>query len=247
MNLAAMQPYFFPYLGQFDLLNQADLWIAFDTAQYIRHGWVNRNRVLHASAGWQYAVVPVEKHSRTTPINQIVIADQADWKTRIFRQLYHYHMDAPYYAQVIRFLKESFAQPERNMARLNIDLFRSVSRQLGIETPIQVFSEMELSLEGANGPEKLALALCDAIGADGYINPPGGAHLYDARRFAEQGVALAIQTYTPMSYACGRYQFEPNMSVIDVMMWNSPAEIKHYLDTFRHHHESSGTHGRIAA
>ena len=49
MKLAVMQPYFFPYLGYFDLINQVDTWIVFDIVQFIRHGWINRNRILHLS------------------------------------------------------------------------------------------------------------------------------------------------------------------------------------------------------
>jgi hypothetical protein len=107
-GIAAMQPYFFPYLGHFDLLNMADLWIVYDPSQYIRHGWVNRNRTLHPTSGWQYITVPLKKHPYTTPINQIEISDDDGWIVKIFRRLEHYRMDAPYYSQVIRFLEDSF-------------------------------------------------------------------------------------------------------------------------------------------
>jgi hypothetical protein len=232
MKLAAMQPYFFPYLGQFDLLNMADMWIAYDPAQFIRHGWVNRNRVLHPTSGWQYIIVPVKKHSRITPINQIEIAGGA-WKTQIFKQLQHYRIDAPFYGQVIRFLEEVFAEDETSLAKLNSTLFRKTARRLGIQTPVYIFSELGRSIEPARGPENLALEICRAVGASEYINSPGGVHLYSPERFVEHGVRLTIQTFTTMPYSCGRFQFEPNLSIIDVMMWNSPEQIKHYLDTFR--------------
>lgn len=231
MKLAANQPYFFPYLGQFDLLNRADVWIAYDVAQYIRHGWVNRNRVLHPSSGWQYISVPLKKHSYTTPINQIEIAGD-DWKKEIFKRLDHYHMEAPFYKEVIRLLEEGFSEAESNLAKLNARLFRLTARRLGIQTPIHVFSEMGWSLS-ASGPQNLALELCRAVGASEYFNPAGGAHLYSARDFAEKGVQLTIQSFSPMMYSCGRFEFVPDLSIIDVMMWNSPEQIKHYLDAFR--------------
>ena len=64
MRLGIMQPYFFPYLGYFDLINSTDRWIVFDTVQYIRHGWINRNRILHPNEGWQYIIVPIMKAKR---------------------------------------------------------------------------------------------------------------------------------------------------------------------------------------
>jgi len=228
-----MQPYFLPYLGYFDLANMADLWIVYDVSQYIRHGWMNRNRVLHHTAGWQYILVPLKKHPHSTPINKVEIASAVDWKTRIFRQLEHYHTDAPYFAQVIDFLEEGSAESGNNLARLNTRLFRMACKQLGIETSICVFSEMNLPVDQARTTEDLALALCRAVGAEEYINRPGGAGQFDEKRFAENGVKLTIQSFTNMTYACGRFRFEPDLSILDVMMWNSPEEIKHYLDTFR--------------
>jgi hypothetical protein len=232
MKLAVMQPYFFPYLGQFDLLNHVDEWIAYDSAQYIRHGWVNRNRVLHPTSGWQYITVPLKKHPYTTPINQTEITSEA-WKGQIFKQLQHYHMDAPYYKEVICFLEDGLAAEETSLAALNVALFRKTARRLGIETPIEIFSEMDLPMEPLRGPENLALAICRAAGANEYINPPGGANLYSPASFIRHGIKLTIQSFTPMPYSCGRFEFIPNLSVVDVMMWNSSEAIKYYLDTFR--------------
>jgi len=233
MKLAAMQPYFFPYLGYFDLLNMADIWVVYDVAQHIRHGWVNRNRVLHPVKGWQYIILPLKKHSYTAPINAITIADEVDWQKRIFRQLEHYHMDAPYYQDVIEFLKECFSLPHENLAQINTAILRLTARRLGIETPIRVFSEMNLSLGTIESPQELALGICQAIGAEEYINPPGGADLYHSERFASHGITLHIQDFKNMPYDCGRFKYEPGLSIVDVMMWNSSEKIKRYLDTFR--------------
>jgi hypothetical protein len=71
------------------------------------------------------------------------------------------------------------------------------------------------------------------MGATEYLNPPGGAGLYDAACFREHGLHLTIQSFTNMTYDCGRFQYEPALSILDVMMWNSPEQIKCYLDTFR--------------
>ena len=92
-----MQPYFFPYLGYFDLIHTVDRWIVADTVQHMRHGWVARNRVLHQTSGWQYIVVPVKKHALQTPIQDIEICE-TDWRTTMRRQLDHYRKRAPGYA-----------------------------------------------------------------------------------------------------------------------------------------------------
>ncbi|MBN2466493.1 WbqC family protein, partial [candidate division WOR-3 bacterium] len=85
-----MQPYFFPYLGYFDLIYRTDRWVVFDTAQYIRHGWVNRNRILHPSSGWQYITAPLRQHHRDTPISGVLVKEGRDWRDRVCGQLVHY-------------------------------------------------------------------------------------------------------------------------------------------------------------
>lgn len=147
MKLAVMQPYFLPYLGYFDLLNMVDRWIVFDTPQYMKYGWVNRNRVLRMHSGWQYIMAPVKKHHHKISINQVEIAS-SEWTELILRQLEHYKKDAPFYAEVIAFLNECFSELSNNLAEVNTFLFRKVAARLGIERRIEVLSEMNLNLQG---------------------------------------------------------------------------------------------------
>jgi hypothetical protein len=234
VKLGIMQPKFFPWLGYFDLVNMVDEWIVFDTPQYERHRWMNRNRVLHPNTGWQYITVPLRKHPRDIPTNQVEIAMETDWRERILRQLQHYKKKAPYYKQVVGFLEECFSEVSPNLSETNVITFRKTCQRLGIATPIRVFSQMNLVLEGViEGPGDWALEISRAVGASEYINPIGGAALFDRKRFEEHGIKLTIQSFTSMIYDCSPYQFEPALSIIDVMMWNPPAKIKHYLDTFR--------------
>jgi hypothetical protein len=233
MKLAVMQPYFFPYLGYFDLINMVDEWIVFDTAQYMRHNWVNRNRVLHPHGGWQYIIVPIKSHRQATPINQIEISDASDWRSGILRQFLHYKKEAPHFADVMAFLEDCLSGSESSLARFNVNIFRKTCQKLGIDRPIRVFSEMNLTLGPIHAPQDWALRICQAVGASEYINRPGGAGLFDENAFMDCGIKLTIQSFENMTYPCGRRTFIPDLSIIDVMMWNSPEQIKYYMDAFR--------------
>jgi len=234
VKLGIMQPYFFPYLGHFDLINQVDAWIVFDTAQYMRHHWMNRNRILHPNAGWQYITVPLRKHAQAIPINQVQIAMEEDWRGRILRQLQHYRQKAPFYKPVIGFLEECFAEASASLAETNLATLKKTCQRLGISTPMRVFSQMNLALEGAiEGPGDWALVISRAAGAAEYVNPAGGAALFDEGQFAAHHIKLTIQSFTNMLYPCEPYQFEPGLSIIDVMLWNAPEQIKRYLDESR--------------
>ncbi len=228
-----MQPYFFPHLGYFDLINRSDSWIVFDTAQYIRHGWVNRNRILHPSSGWQYIVVPLKKHTRQTPINEIETQPYDQWRSRILGQLNHYKKRAPGYAVASSLVEECLAHGDTNLARLNAIILKTTCAKLGIAFNSQTFSEMNLKHNPVNGPGDWALRISEAVHATEYINPSGGMNLFDPAAFAASGIRLVIQAPLEFTYQCDGYQFEPGLSVVDALMWNSPEVIKAHLDFLR--------------
>jgi hypothetical protein len=231
MILGAMQPYFFPYLGYFDLINRVDRWIVFDIPQYMREGWVNRNRVLHACKEWQYITVPVKKHSRETPINQIEAVEFPDWRHTVVNQFTHYRGRAPYYRETLALLDDCLAGNEQNLSRLNIHCLGKVCRYLGIPWNPEIFSEINLPLGPVRKAADWALRISEAVGANEYLNPPGGAALYDPELFARHGIRLNLQEDFNYKYDCGSYTYVPKLSVLDVLMWVSPSEIKAHLDS----------------
>lgn len=230
MKLGIMQPYFFPYLGYFDLINYSDRWIVFDTVQYIRHGWVNRNRILHPEQGWQYIVVPLKKHSWDTVIRDIEIGDGPMWHQRILGQNQHYKKKAPYFRETHRLVEECLAIEERSISRLNVAILEKVCLHLGIPFEYEYFSEMQLELESVVEPGDWALRISEKLGAEEYVNPPGAAAIFDSSEFEASGIKLTIRKLLPLEYACSGYEFVPGLSIIDVLMWNPPDKVKEYLD-----------------
>lgn len=233
MVLGVMQPYFFPYLGYFDLINRSERWIVFDTPQYMREGWVNRNRILHAREGWQYIIVPVKKHPRETPINQIQAVEMPDWRRTIIHQFTHYRGRAPYYKQTMDLLEDCLSDGERNLSRLNVSCLAKVCHYLGIAWAPEIFSEMGLQLGPVESAADWALRIAEAAKATVYLNPPGGAALYDPDRFSRLGIRLQIQEEFDLKYECPGFTYVPKLSVLDALMWVSPAAIKAYLDGIR--------------
>jgi hypothetical protein len=229
MRLGIMQPYFFPYLGYFELILRTDRWVVFDTAQYIRHGWVNRNRILHPKAGWQYVIAPVRKHPRYEPISGIEVNEETDWRRKLVAQLAHYQGHAPFFLETMTVVEECLELAERRLARLNGAILDHVCRHLGIRFDATYFSDMQLNVGEIRGPGDWALGITRALGASEYVNPPGGAGLFDSDQFAAAAIKLSIQEFAPIMYSCGRYTFEPNLSIIDVMMWVSREDIMKHL------------------
>ena len=230
MKHGGMQPYFFPYIGYFDLIYQADFWVVVDRVQYIERGWINRNRILHPASGWQYINVPIRRHPHTTPISEIRIAEDGRWRDRLLGQLQHYKRKAPFFDQVMDIISTCLHETDGSITQLNVNSLEKVCAYLGLPFHYKLFSEIDLEQLGpVEGPGDWALRVSELLGASEYINPPGGAHLYDPRKFEAAGIKLTIQVPVDLVYDCEGYEFQPNLSIIDVLMWNSPGAIRRYL------------------
>lgn len=232
MKLGIMQPYFFPYLGYFDLINSVDKWIVFDTAQYIYHGWINRNRIMHPKEGWQYIIAPLKKHSHNTQIMNIEIANDQNWQQRILGQVLHYKKKAPYFNQALKLVKDCISVNEIPISKLNTHILEKCCKALDIKFDHCFFSEMDVEFAPIKTPGDWALRISEALGASEYINPLGGIELFDPKKFEEHNIKLTIRKFENIKYECGNCEFIPDLSIIDVLMWNPANRIKEYLDTW---------------
>jgi WbqC-like protein family len=233
MVLGVMQPYFFPYLGYCDLINYSYRWVVFDAIQYIRHGWINRNRILHPKKGWQYITVPLKKHGRDVLIKDVEISEETDWRGRIIGQLQHYKKEAPHFEQTIELVEESLSADERFLSRMNASILDKVCEFIGIPFKYEYFSEMDLKLGAVDGPGDWALRISEAMGAKEYVNPQGGEGIFDRAKFEKARIKLTIRNMPLIEYECNGYEFVPGLSIIDVLMWNSPDKVRGYLESYR--------------
>lgn len=232
MKLGIMQPYFFPYLGYFALIRHTDRWVVFDTPQFIRHGWIERNRILKPVDGWQYIRVPLEKHKRETPINEIKIKTNENWQEKIIAQLGHYKKIAPYFRQVIRFVKEAVNFDTEYISKLNINLLRLTCDYLGLEFEYSVFSELDVDFGAVNEPDEWALNISKALDANEYYNPPGGSDFFNKEKYERNNISLKFLKLNLKEYDQRRETFEPGLSIIDVMMFNPIERIREFLDLY---------------
>lgn len=228
-SVGIMQPYLFPYLGYFQLIDATERWVVFDTPQFIRHGWVNRNRILHPTEGAQYILAPLIKKPRHTPILEMHLADKSACLDRIRGQFQHYRKWAPYFEETIALIEATFAGDETQLCALNVRSLELCCERLGIELDVRVFSKMSLELGEVQGPGDWAPKVASALGARSYTNPPGGEDLFDPAQFAELGIELQILDTELRPYDQGRRPFEPGLSILDVFMWNSPEEARALL------------------
>lgn len=227
MRLGIMQPYFFPYLGYFALIEATDHFVVFDPVQYIRHGWINRNRMLKPGFGEpQYFRVPIAAHRRETLIRDIRIAKGHDWKNRIFRQLQHYARQAPYFSQAISILGDCLAIQTDSIVRLNVHCLEVACQALQIPFEFTYFDEIDGPIQPARHPGDWALHTAGAMRATTYVNPIGGRNIFDPEQFQQHDIELLFLEHSLPHYPQPNDSFVAGLSLLDVLMFNSLAETR---------------------
>lgn len=232
MKIGIMQPYFFPYIGYISLIRNVDRYILLDSVQFIRHGWIERNRILKQSGGWHYISVPLKKHSRDTLISDIEINNNQKWKEKIIAQL-GYYKGAPYYYKVMDLIKSIFSIEFSNITSLNCYALKMICEYLGVYTPIDIFSEMNLEIEPPQEADEWALNICKSLpGITEYWNPIGGIDFFDRDKYLANNIEIYFQKMHIVEYKQKQKEFEPGLSILDVMMFNSPDVINYMLDEY---------------
>lgn len=228
-SIGIMQPYFFPYLGYFQLIASVERGVLFDTAQYVRKSWMNRNRILDSKGGWQYINVPVST-TLGTSIQGTTVIDHAAALQRILGQLEHYRGKAPFYSQVRELISLAFASvTDSGIADLNRQSLKVVCDYLGLAFDWTPLSAMDLQLPTIEHPGQWALEISTQLGAHRYVNAPGGREIFVNNEWEERDIELLFLDLSTFVYSTEPYPFVDNLSIIDVLLWNEPAAITAYI------------------
>lgn len=229
MKLGIMQPYFFPYIGYWQLMNAVDKYVIYDDVNFIKGGWVNRNRILMGGAV-KYFNVPMQGASAYKKINEIGVPPAEEWAKGSLEKLRAAYRKAPCFAQVFPLVEEILTCGETNLARFLAHSIRSVAGYLGMDTEFVLSSELDKDNE-LHGQDKV-LAICRLLGADEYYNAIGGQELYSKEAFAAEGIDLRFVRTDRIEYPQFGGEFEANLSILDVLMFNTEDEVREMLGRF---------------
>lgn len=226
VKLGIMQPYFFPYLGHFALIAHVDEWLVFDVTQYTPKTWMNRNRVLHPTQGWNYVNVPLANSSISIRTHEARILDLAEARRSVLGKLSHYKRRAPYYRAVEALVESVMADSDNpSLVNLNVRSLRATCEYLGLQFDYRICSDLDLPLPERLEPGQWAPTICSMLEASAYVNPAGGRDLFAPKDFVSRNISLEFLSFEAFVYETNPYQFESGLSILDVMMWNSPQSI----------------------
>jgi len=229
MKLAIMQPYLFPYVGYFQLLAGVDKFVFYDDVNFIKRGWINRNRLL-LSGGVHYITIPLSGASAFLKINQIDVQQSDKWRRKILTSVRHSYSKAPNFNVVYDLFSKVLLSDESRISELAKQSIIAVSKYLGLETQF-VMSSSIYGNSDLNGVDRI-LDICQKEKASQYYNLPGGREFYDGKIFEKNGVLLHFTNPRLNTYKQFSEEFYPGLSIVDVLMFNSPEEVSNYLLKF---------------
>lgn len=229
MKLAIMQPYFCPYIGYFQLIAAVDLFIVYDNIKYTKKGWINRNRILQNGKDVMFSL-PLKSASDSLDVCQRELA--ADFnRSKLLNQIQNTYRRAPFFAGTFPLVERIVRHEDPNLSAYLNHSIVAICEHLGITTQIRVSSDIAIDHE-LKSQDKV-LALCEAVGADVYVNPIGGLQLYSRDTFREKAISLQFLQAKELVYPQFGDAFVPWLSIIDVMMFNPldairPGILNHY-------------------
>lgn len=232
-SVSIMQPYFFPYIGYFQLIAAADEFIFRDDVQFIERGWIHRNRLLVEGKA-KYLTIPKRSGSKYLKINEVEhVMDRTQKLSReyLLNLVSSYYNKAPFFEEVYPLIENVLTLNSQKIADLAIASVKETCRYIGLFSPEKRASG--ISYDRNLGLTESLIDICKTENADIYINAPGGKKLYSKEEFHQHNVTLKFVEPGEITYQQFENSFIPWLSIIDVMMFNSREQIWKLLQNYR--------------
>ena len=227
-----MQPYMFPYIGYWQLMNEVDLFVIYDDVNFIKRGWINRNNILENGEASLFSM-PLSGASQNKKINEIPFFELRKWSHKFLNQLKKSYAKAPYFKEIEELLQEIFNEnytESTSIADLFIKHVELIAQYLEIDIELSTSSKA-FNNSMLKGQSRI-IDICSLVSAQKYINPIGGKELYTTEAFEEENIELSFMQSKPFEYKQFDNEFVPWLSILDVLMFNSKEEVKHQLNQF---------------
>lgn len=231
MKLAIMQPYLFPYIGYFQLLNLVDTFIIYDDVQFIKGGWINRNNLLISGKKKLFGF-SLKKSSTFSNIcdREFDIYKFEKEKSKLLKSIQQSYVKAPLYYEVYDLVKRIFDKKDINVVDFIESSLVIIMDYLGVKTQLIRSSNIDFNKELKS--QERVLELCNKLDATNYINPIGGIKLYHKKDFLDKNIELSFIETSDIEYKQFSDDFIPFLSIVDIMMFNTVDEISSLLNKY---------------
>ena len=215
-----------PYIGYWQLMAAVDKYVVYDDVNFIKRGWVNRNNILLNGEPYMFSIA-LSGASQNKLFKEIDIIDDF---SKLKKTLQHSYSKAPYYEKTMLLLDEILDFPDKNLARFLYHSFSVILNYLDVQTELIMSSSVNKD-NSLKGQDKI-LDICRVLQADRYINAIGGQELYDYEDFIQNGIELKFLKPNKITYQQYKNDSVPNLSIIDVLMFNGKENTKSLLNEY---------------
>ena len=217
-KIAIMQPYFFPYIGYFQLINSVDEFVIYDNIQYTKKGWINRNRIL-CNESDKLITLPLKKDSDFKDVFERKLSDTwIDDRNKILNLIKASYRKAPFFSETFEIVQKCLLYDDQNLFNFIFNSIKIINEYLEIKTKMILSSS--LNIDHSLKSKHKVIAICKEMNATTYINAIGGVNLYDKDEFLENKIFLNFIKSNSLNYKQFDNEFIPWLSIIDVMMFN---------------------------
>ncbi|WP_031428571.1 WbqC family protein [Flavimarina sp. Hel_I_48] len=232
MKIAVMQPYIFPYVGYFQLIQAVDTFVFFDDVQFKRRSYITRNSILINDKANTFSI-PVQKANRDANINEIALHEETfnSWAEKFLKSLHHAYAKAPYFESVFKLIQGVFKEGSADIASLTKRSIQKTCQYLNLKTEFKSSASIPYEKSG-DGQDKI-LSICGFLEANTYINAINGRDLYNSEAFEKKGTNLLFLEPNVAKYEQFSANFTSHLSIIDMMMFLSPQEIAAHLKQYQ--------------
>jgi len=230
MKTAIMQPYIFPYIGYFQLIQAVDEFVFLDNVNFIKRGWVNRNCIL-INDEKKLITFPCNKISQNKLIQNTEIDMKSKEYSKLIRTIKLAYRKAPYYNEVIPIIEKTLQSNFKTISELAIFSVKSVANYLQINTKFRI-SSLEFNEVKNAMPSDQLIQICKTLNSKKYINAIGGQKLYEKEYFYNNSVDLYFLKPEINSYKQYNKEFVGGLSIIDVLMFNDVQTIQAMLKNY---------------
>ncbi len=222
-----MQPYFFPYIGYFQLIDYCDVFVVYDNIQFTKKGWIHRNRYLK-NGDADYFSLPLKKDSDYLDIHERYLSESFDQESqKLLRRIEGAYRKAPYFDDTFQLLKDVFLFEDRNLFLFLFNSLKRINEYLDIDT--KILRSSDVPHDSKLKSEKRVIDIVMSIGGNEYVNPIGGMEIYSQDNFRHNGISLKFLKSGLSPYTQNSKDFIPALSIIDILMFEGTDFAKSHI------------------
>ena len=234
-SIAVMQPYFFPYLGYFSLIDSVDQYMFFDDVQYIRKSWMSRNRLLNIDKANDFYIRPdLIKPDYRELLQNVKLNPNEKWKFKLLAQINSYKNKAPFFKEVKKLLEKILSTKYEYLVDFNVNSIILISNELSLKTEFEKYTNHNFWFDKKPNPDEWGLFVAHKMKASHYINAPGGEEFIKKDRFNDFNIKLGfiepeLKSYDQMT----GNQFISGLSILDVLFFNGISKAESLVKQYK--------------